>query len=206
MDDTILYDDIKGMLDSPPSLAPRPNFFRLRVFRRYNVDVMKQIPHPGYPQHGWAGMVLQPTIFALINATPFVVPPNPGLYAVYHQFATPAAMKMIDSQHKIDKNLYKTYKNIHRAVYNVLQTSVLPQYQASATPGLTGWDASMSIINIFAQLDATVGKPDAQAQLNNDSNFRAPLPPTETPETLFRRLEECQEIQVLETTHTQKRS
>ena len=86
-------------------------------------------------------MVLQPTIFALINATPFVVPPNPGLYAVYHQFATPAAMKMIDSQHKIDKNLYKTYKNIHRAVYNVLQTSVLPQYQALATPGLTRWDA-----------------------------------------------------------------
>ncbi len=197
MDDMILYDDIKGMLDSPPTLAPRPNFFRLRAFRRYIVDVMKQIPHPMYPQHGWAGMVLQPAIFALINATPFAVPPNPGLYAVYHQFATPSAMKMIDSQHKIDKNLYKTYTNIHRAVYKVLQASVLPQYQASATPGLTGWDASMSIIDIFAQLDATFGKPDAQAQLANDSNFRAPLPPTETPETLFRRLEECQEIQVL---------
>ncbi len=99
---------------------------------------MKQIPHPMYPQHGWAGMVQQPAIFALVNATPFVIPPNPGLYAVYHQFATPAAMKMINSQHKIDKNLYKTYTNIHRAVYKVLQASVLPQYQASATPGLTG--------------------------------------------------------------------
>ena len=55
----------------------------------------------------------------------------------------------------------------------------------------------MSIIDIFAQLDATFGKPDAQAQLLNDSNFHAPLPPMETPETLFRRLEECQEIQIL---------
>jgi hypothetical protein len=29
----------------------------------------------------------------------------------------------------------------------------------------------MSIIDIFAQLDATFGKPDAQAQLLNDNNF-----------------------------------
>ena len=187
----------RGCWTAPPTLAPRPNFFHLRAFCRYIVDVMKQIPHPMYPQHGWAGMVQQPAIFALINATPFVIPPNPGLYAVYHQFATLAAMKMIDSQHKIDKNLYKTYTNIHRAVYKVLQASVLPQYQASATPGLTGWDASMTIIDIFAQLDATFGKPDEKVQLNNDNNFRAPLPPTETPETLFRQFKECQELQVL---------
>ena len=55
----------------------------------------------------------------------------------------------------------------------------------------------MTIIDIFAQLDATFGKPDAQAQLNNDNNFQAPLPPTETTETLFRQIKECQEIQVL---------
>ena len=55
----------------------------------------------------------------------------------------------------------------------------------------------MSIINIFAQLDTTFGKPDAQAQLLNNNNFRAPLLPTETPETLFLRLKECQEEQIL---------
>ena len=55
----------------------------------------------------------------------------------------------------------------------------------------------MSIIDIFAQLDATFGKPDAQAQLLNDNNFRAPLLLMETPETLFLRLEECQEVKIL---------
>jgi len=53
MDDFITYEDITGMLKNPPTLAPHPNFFRLRVFRRFIVDVMKQIPHPGYPQHGY---------------------------------------------------------------------------------------------------------------------------------------------------------
>ena len=92
---------------------------------------------------------------------------------------------MADSQFKIDKNMYKTYNNVHRVVYKLLIDNVLPQYQALTTPGLTGWDATMSIIDIFAQLDATFGKPDAQAILTNDNNFRAPLLPMETPETLF---------------------
>jgi hypothetical protein len=55
----------------------------------------------------------------------------------------------------------------------------------------------MSIIYIFAQLDATFGKPDAQAILLNDTNFCAPLLLMKTPETLFLQLEECQEVQIL---------
>ena len=55
----------------------------------------------------------------------------------------------------------------------------------------------MSIIDIFAQLDATFGKPKAQAILANDAHYRAQLQVNETPESLFRRLEECQEIQIL---------
>jgi hypothetical protein len=46
-------------------------------------------------------------------------------------------------------------------------------------------------------MDATFGKPDAQAILTNDAHYWARLQPNETPETLFLRLEECQEIQIL---------
>ena len=130
-------------------------------------------------------MVYQPAIFSLIYATPFAPPPNPGLIAIYPQFALQPAIRMANSQFKIDKNMYKTYNNVHRAVYKLLTDNVLPQYQALTTPGLTGWDATMSIIDIFAQLDATFGKPEAQAILINDANFCAPLLPIETPETLL---------------------
>jgi hypothetical protein len=41
------------------------------------------------------------------------------------------------------------------------------------------------------------GKPDAQAILINDANFRAPLLPMETPETLFLCLEEYEEVKIL---------
>ena len=113
MDDIIPYNDIMEMLKSPPTLAPRPNFFRLQVFLRHIVNVMKQFPHLGYPQHVWAGMVLQPAIFSLINAVPFVPPMNPGLIAIYLPFFLTPAIKMMDNQFKINKNMFKTYTNIH---------------------------------------------------------------------------------------------
>ena len=116
MDNIIPYDDIMEMLKSPPTLAPWPNFFRLWVFRQHNVDVMKQILHPGYPQQGWAGMVLQPAIFTLINVVPFLPQPNPGLTTVYPPFTLTPAINMIDNLFKIDKNMFKTYINIHHAI------------------------------------------------------------------------------------------
>ena len=75
--------------------------------------------------------------------------------------------------------------------------NLLPLYQASNMPGLTGWYTMMSIIDIFSQMDVTFGKPDSQAILANNARYWAPLLLTETPETLFLCLEECQKVQIL---------
>jgi len=143
------------MLEGQPSLLPRPSCMRLRAWGKHNADIMAQIPHPDYPQHRWKGMVIQPALFALINTKPFAPPMDPGRLAVYPQYALVVAMKMIDSQFTINMNMYKTYNNIKRALYNILAKSVSLQYQASTTPGLSGWDPSMSIHAILAQLNAT---------------------------------------------------
>ena len=124
MDDIILYNNIAGMLKNPPTLAPRPNFFRFWAFCQHIVDVMKQIPHPGYPQHGWAGMVLQPAIFALINPMPFAPPPNPGLIAIYPQFALQPAMKMI----KINSRSKKNYSKCTQTYIKQSTSSAKPMY------------------------------------------------------------------------------
>ena len=143
-------------------------------------------------------MILQPAIYALINIVPFVPPTNPGLIAVYPSaYAPTAQVKAIDAQFKLDKNMYKTYINIQRAVFKILTDNVRLEYQSLNMPGLTGWNQSMSIQTIFAQLDSTFGKPDAQAVLANDALYRTALASNETPESLFRRLEECQEVQIL---------
>jgi hypothetical protein len=43
MDNIIPYNDIVEMLKNPPTLAPRPNFFRLQVFCRHIVDVEAEL-------------------------------------------------------------------------------------------------------------------------------------------------------------------
>ena len=73
-------------------------------------------------------MVLQPAIFSLVNATPFVPLPNTGLIATYPPFALQPAIRIIDYQFKIDKNMYKTYTNVHRLGYKLPVDNVLPQY------------------------------------------------------------------------------
>ena len=145
------------MLDGQPSLHPGPNCMRLRAWSKHNADILAQIPHPDYPQHGWKGMVIQPSLFDLINTKLFVPPTDPGRIAIYPQFALAAQMKMIDAQFKLDMNMFKTYNNIKRALFYILQ-SVAMQYQASTTPGLSGWDPSMTIHTILAQLNTTYGK------------------------------------------------
>ena len=197
MDEVILYEDIVKMLDGQPSLLPRPNCMRLRAWSKYNADILAQIPHPDYPQHGWKGMVIQPSLFALINTRAFVPPTDPGQFASYPQYAFAPEMKMIDARFKLNKNMFKTYNNIKRALFFFLQKSVALQYQASTTPGLSGWDPSMTIHSILAQLNTTYGKPDAQTTEANDAMFRMLLQQGQTPEAVFLRIEECQEVAIL---------
>lgn len=197
MDDIISYDEVTKLLDNPPSLDPRPNCIRLRAWRKYAAKMLSQIPHPNYAQHGWSGMVVQPAIWYLINATPFVPRTDPGLTAIYPQFALTPAIKMIDSQFKVDKNMYKTYANINRALYTLLTKCVGRQYQLSSTLGLSSWDPSMTIIDILAQLDTTYGKPDAQTTAANGAMYNMPITGGQTPESLFLRIEECQEVAIL---------
>ena len=79
----------------------------------------------------------------------------------------------------------------------MLSDCVQEQYRVSNVPGLSGWNQTMSINEILDQLESTYGRPDATALLQNDALYRGALANTDSPETLFLRLELCQEVQIL---------
>jgi hypothetical protein len=142
-------------------------------------------------------MVLSPMVYALLEPTAFAIPGNPGPVAVYNQFATPAAIKTADNLFKRLQNEHQSYEKIRRACFRMLDTNIADQFNVSNVPTLIGWNQSMSIINILDQLDSTYGKPDTITLLNNNTLFRSAFNPTDAPESLFYRIEQCQEIQVL---------
>ena len=50
---------------------------------------------------------------------------------------------------------------------------------------------------MFNQITATYGKPTPAALLQNDMLFQSVYSPNDAPEVLFRRIEDCQEVQIL---------
>lgn len=55
----------------------------------------------------------------------------------------------------------------------------------------------MTIQAILLQLETTFGRQSATVLFNNNATFASPFNPMDTLETLFHRIEECQEIAVL---------
>ncbi len=70
------------------------------------------------------------------------------------------------------------------------------QYKVSSNPTLTGWNSTMSILDILTQqLQDLYGKPTMMMMYQNDVTFWTAMAPTNSPEMLFYRIEQCQEIE-----------
>ena len=162
-------------------------------------------------------------MYDLLTTTPFQLPTDPGPLAIYYPppveivdvqgdpvldaaglrsyHAQPtiehAAQATIDAQFKRAKNYYDLYLNIGRAVFNILNDNIDDAFKVSNDPALVGWNQSMEPQEMFIQLTATYGKPTPAALLQNDTLFRSVYSPNDAPEVLFRRIGDCQEVQIL---------
>jgi hypothetical protein len=136
-------------------------------------------------------------MYALLKAVPFAILVNPGNTPIYMQFATPSHMKMADAIFLCNKNYYLSYKNINRACFKMLDENVQPRYKVLNVTTITGWNAIMSIRSILEQLEGSYGKPNMMTIHQNNLLFRSPFLPSEAPEMLFYRIEQCQEIQTI---------
>ena len=93
----ITFNEAAEFLKNPPCLSPRPDFSKLCALRKHMVKALKQLVCPQSAIHGWAGMVLSPMVYALLEPNPFVAPGHPGPVAVYPQFTLPAQIKQVNA-------------------------------------------------------------------------------------------------------------
>ncbi len=75
--------------------------------------------------------------------------------------------------------------------------NIAAQFKVSNTPFLMGWNSTMSINIILDQLQDSYRKPNMMTLLNNDTLFRSPITPSDSPEMLFYHIHQCQEIQYI---------
>ncbi len=58
-------------ISKPPSLNPHPNFFNIRELRSHFARAIKKIPCPQSRVNGWAGAVMSPEMYVLIDPNLF---------------------------------------------------------------------------------------------------------------------------------------
>ena len=182
MDTLISYDEVAEALASPPSLAPRPNFTNLRELRRHMQRALQRLSCPQSNILGWSGFVMARPMYALLSLAPFILPLDPGPQAVYYPPQQPimnaagdapeldangnmqypplpvlshATLATIDASYNRAKNYWRTYQNIKRACYNMLDDNIDDAFKVSDDPNLTGWNPSMNIIDMIDNLVTT---------------------------------------------------
>ena len=203
---------------NPPSLAPCLNFTNLLNLRCH---IQRALQHLSCPQSNilrWAGLIMARSMYSLLTPSPFRLPTDSGPMAVYYPppveivdlhgdpvldlegnptYQDPpdiprAAQSSIDAQFKQAKNYHELYLNIRQAVFNVLDDNIYDPFKVSNDPMLVGWNPSMEPQEMFDQITATYSKPTQGALLQNDTLFQIVYSPNDTPEVLFRHIEDCQ--------------
>ncbi len=97
MDDIITLEEVTGFLKNPPSLAPQPDFNRLRALCQHIGRALKQLTCPQCAIHGWSGLAITLAMYILLEPQLFAEPVDPGNTAVYPRFLPTATIKMIDA-------------------------------------------------------------------------------------------------------------
>jgi hypothetical protein len=111
MDTIATFNEVTGFLCNPPTMAPHPDFAKLRALCQHIIKALKQIECPQSFIHGWLGLAMAPAVYALLEPNALILPVDPGSALVYTPFATPAAIKMVDATFEMDKNYFVSYKN-----------------------------------------------------------------------------------------------
>jgi hypothetical protein len=106
MDQLITIEEAAESLKNPPLVSPWPDFAKVRALRKHVIKALKQLDCPQSLTHEWAGLVMDPALYILLEPNAFVLPVSLGATDIYPQFAAPAQMMMIKNVFARNKNNY----------------------------------------------------------------------------------------------------
>jgi hypothetical protein len=118
------------------------------------MQALKQLDCPQSFIYRWAGLAMDPTVYALIETSAVMVLSDPGNIPTYPQFATIQNIKTANRMWENARNYYLSYINISHACFRMLDELVPNHFKVSNNPALLGWNPTMSIQTIMEQLEA----------------------------------------------------
>jgi hypothetical protein len=197
MNQLITVDEVAGFLKNSTSVIPRPDFAKIRALWKHITQAPKQLDCPQSLIYGWAVLAMDPTMYKLIKLSPFIAPPNPGNVPLYPNFTSPRVLKMVEQLWDNARNYYLLYINISWACFCMLDENIPNQFKMSNDPTLIGWNPTMGIQLILTQWQNSFGQPSGVMMWNNNKLFKLDFSPNNAPESLFLKVEQCQEVTII---------
>ncbi len=119
---------------------------------------------------------------------PFCMPNVPGPNVVYVRAIDPAnpnaildaapltrtEQAMIDTAFNCRKHYFLFKRNIERACFTMLNSSVNDAFKVSNDPTIQGWHVGMSVMFILNQLSELYGQPTPAVLKMNDTVLQSP--------------------------------
>jgi hypothetical protein len=211
MDATITYDEVVNLVgvNIRTTNRDRPNFESIRLLHCHFERALQCLPCPQSTLHGWKGLVMTRELYAFLTSTPFRTPNNPGPSNIYVLALDPAnlvpnpALLTRTEQATIDttfahcKHHFLSMRNIERACFTILGSTINNPFKVSNNPAIQGWHVGMSVMFILDQLSKLYGQPTPAVLETNNTVFRGPYLAADAPEVLFQCIEECTETALL---------
>jgi hypothetical protein len=173
-------------ISKSPNPQPTPQLLQHSRIHKSLARALKKIPCPQSPVNGWAGAVMSPEMYVLIDPNLFhlnnvpITTATPAYPIKYNPEGAivPDSCKeksTIDAKFSMVKNYFKSRKNIYPACYDTLKVHVNDAFNVAPPTTLptAGWNTMMSLCDIFDQLATTYGKPNPDSMHQNNLTFLA---------------------------------
>jgi hypothetical protein len=171
MDTTITYDEVATVVGvNIPLLEPPPNIERICLLQRHFEQAPQCLTCPQSTLHGWKRMEIAREIYALLTPTAFRLPNNPGNVAFYirpiliSQAVNSMSLTRMEqvtfaTQFTHKKHYFLSMRNIERACFTPLDTSINDAFKVLNFPTIQGWPPGMRVLNIINQLSSIDSQP-----------------------------------------------
>ena len=133
----VIFEDALAVIDTLPSLAPRPTATNICALEIDLVDKLTMIPSEQSVDFGYSGKVEADVIYALKTNIPWVDWQNPGPHVAFANNLTDNQITNIQEEYKARKMVWDSQSNVNRAIIAGLNLAV-PRTYRRAVAGAVG--------------------------------------------------------------------
>ena len=153
------------------------------LHRRLNENAASVQTNLGGGRHGYLALTISAQKYNQVTGHGFVIPADPGPFPILPPDATPAQVKLIETQHREALIAFQTYNAVSNALKRQLLAAIDDTYLRGLRDNLTGY-ASSTPYSILTHLYLKYGRITPNRLLENEARMKEAWDPSTPIETL----------------------